>query len=69
MNVFDIYEMTPIALIEYLMRKGWTQEQIAHEVDATQPTICRIWKGKHKQPRHGIVDRLRNRVMGLEELA
>ncbi len=68
MSVLEIFEMSPVELIDYLIRKGWMQEQIANEVDSTQPTICRIRNGIHKSPRYCLVERLRQLVLRLEEL-
>lgn len=68
MSVLEILGMGPADLIDYLTSKGWAQEKIALEVGVTQPTICRIRKGDHKQPRHTLVDSLRQLVLRIEEL-
>lgn len=59
----------PDAVIRKLVRLGWTQEQIALEVDTTQATINRIYVGKHQQPRYMLVDRLRALYQSVEDFS
>lgn len=63
-----VLEMTPQELVEYLASKNWRQEQIALEIDLSQPTISRVMKGAYKRPSFVLVDRLRQLVLRLEEL-
>lgn len=51
---------TPEQLITSLIRHGWKQRDIAREVKCTQPTISRIYSGKHKNPGYQVVEGLRN---------
>ena len=68
MSVFEIINMSPVDLIDYLTRKGWSQERIALDAGVSQPTISRVRDGKHKRPRHTLVDRLREIVLVLEDM-
>lgn len=62
-----VYAKTPRELILTLVRADWTQEQIAHTIEVSQPTICRIYSGKHKDPRYSVVEKLRHLVLSLDE--
>lgn len=64
-----IYQMPPEKLISLLLNKGWSQLQIAIEVEAEQSTICRIYSGAHKRPNYQIVDRLRALYQSIEDFA
>lgn len=61
------YTQSPDQLILTLLRAGWSQERIAHAVDVSQPTICRIYSGRHKNPRYNVVEGLRHLVMSLDD--
>lgn len=62
------YELEPEELIRTLIRAAWSQEEIAEAIEVTQPTICRILSGKHKDPRYSIVKKLRALVLKLTDL-
>lgn len=61
------YTQAPDQLILTLLRAGWSQERIAHAVGVSQPTICRIYSCRHKNPRYNVVEGLRRIVMSLDE--
>lgn len=61
------FTQKPDELICTLIRAGWTQGQIADASDTTQPTICRIYSGNHKNTSYTIVDKLRQLVINLDE--
>lgn len=61
------YTQKPDELVCTLIRAGWSQEQIAEATDVSQPTICRIYSGKHKDPRYTVVEKLRHLVLNLDE--
>lgn len=61
------YTQRPDELISVLVRAGWTQEQIALAADVSQPTVCRIYSGAHKDPRYSVVEKLRRLVLSLDE--
>ncbi|KDC00150.1 DNA-binding helix-turn-helix protein [Bordetella bronchiseptica D993] len=52
------YTQRPDELVCALIRAGWSQEQIADATDVSQPTICRIYSGRHKDPRYSVVENL-----------
>lgn len=62
------YELEPEELILTLIRAKWSQEEIAEAIEVSQPTICRILSGKHKDPRYSIVKKLRALVLTLADL-
>lgn len=62
------YTLKPDALVRTLLKAGWSQDAIAHEVEATQPTISRILSGRHADPRYSVVEKLRELVVKLDEL-
>lgn len=59
------YTQKPDELVCALIRAGWTQDQIADAVDVSQPTVCRIYSGRHKDPRYSVVEKLRRLVLDL----
>lgn len=59
------YTQGPVELVCTLIRAGWSQEQIADAAGTSQPTICRIYSGRHKDPRYSVVEKLRGVVLGL----
>jgi len=61
------YTQRPDELICTLIRAGWSQEQIAGATDVSQPTICRIYSGRHKDPRYSVVEKLRRLVLNLDD--
>ena len=61
------YTQGPEQLILTLIRANWTQEQIADAAGVSQPTICRIYSGRHKDPRYSVVEKLRRLVLNLDE--
>ncbi len=61
------YTQKPDELVCALIRAGWSQEQIATATDVSQPTICRIYSGRHKDPRYSVVEKLRHLVLKLDE--
>lgn len=61
------FTQKPDELVCTLIRAGWSQEQIAAATDVSQPTICRIYSGKHKDPRYSVVEKLRQLVLNLDE--
>ena len=61
------YTQKPDELVLTLIRAGWSQEAIASSIDVSQPTICRIYSGKHKDPRYSVVEKLRQLVLNLDE--
>jgi predicted transcriptional regulator len=61
------YTQKPDELVYTLVRAGWSQEAIADAIDVSQPTICRIYSGKHKDPRYSVVEKLRQLVLNLDE--
>lgn len=61
------YTQKPDELIRKLMRSGWSQESIASALDVSQPTVCRILSGKHKDPRYTVVDHLRRLVLSVDD--
>lgn len=62
------YTQRPDELVCVLVRAGWSQEQIADATGVSQPTICRIYSGRHKDPRYSVVEKLRQLVLELDEL-
>ena len=63
----EIDAMSPDRLVVYLVRRDWRQEQIAHEIETSQATICRIHSGKYKTIRYAVIERLRELVKRLQE--
>ena len=63
------YTLKPDALVRSLLKAGWSQESIAHEINSTQATVSRIFSGKHQDPRYSVVERLRELVMKVDELS
>lgn len=61
------YTQKPVDLVHTLIRAGWSQEAIADATDVSQPTICRIYSGRHKDPRYSVVEKLRQLVLNLDE--
>ncbi|WP_197331160.1 helix-turn-helix domain-containing protein [Ralstonia syzygii] len=61
------YTQRPDELICTLIRAGWSQEQIAEATEVSQPTICRIYSGRHKDPRYSVVEKLRQLVLNLND--
>jgi len=61
------YTKAPDELIRSLLRAGWSQEDIASAIGATQPTVSRILSGRHKDPRYRVVEALRHLVSQLDE--
>ena len=57
--------MTPDEIITELMRRGWSQRQIAERCACTQATISRIHQGKQPTPSYVIVDALRRLIEDL----
>lgn len=68
MYIPSAYTKKPSELVLDLRRSGWSQEQIAVATGVSQPTICRILSGQHKDPRYSVVERLRELVLNLTEL-
>ncbi|EKS9794851.1 MULTISPECIES: Cro/Cl family transcriptional regulator [Burkholderia] len=62
-----VYSQTPEQLVRSLMKAGWSQLKIAATIETTQPTVCRILNGQHKDPRYSLVERLRRAVIELNE--
>ena len=62
------FTQKPDELVCTLIRAGWSQEEIAAATDVSQPTICRIYSGRHKDPRYSVVEKLRQLVLKLDEL-
>lgn len=62
----SIYSKKPDELVLLLRKSGWSQEQIAVATGVSQPTICRILSGQHKDPRYSVVEKLRQLVMELD---
>lgn len=52
--------MDPVETIQRLRGLGWTQEQIAEEIGATQARISRLVNGKVKKPDYKMVDAIRS---------
>lgn len=69
MNKMSVYTKKPDELVLVLRKSGWSQEQIAEATGVSQPTICRILSGQHKDPRYSVVERLRELVLNFSELA
>jgi len=61
------YSMAPMDMVKTLIKSGWTQPAIADAVGTSQPTVCRILSGKHKDPRYSVVEKLRQLVLELDE--
>lgn len=55
----DVNSKSPQELIEALIDLGLTQTEISEITKVSQPTIARIKKGDHKDPRSSTVDALR----------
>ena len=68
MTVSPVYTQNPDQLVSTLQQAGWSQEEIAAAVGVSQPTICRILNGQHRDPRYSVVQRLRKLVLDLNEL-
>ncbi len=62
----DVDAMSPAQLVRVLMGAQWSQQRIAHEAGVTQPSISRVLSGRHKDPRHSLVMRLRELVREVE---
>lgn len=69
MNIPSAYTKKPDELVLVLRRAGWSQEQIAAATNVSQPTICRIMSGQHKDPRYSVVEKLRELVLELDSFA
>ncbi len=63
---FDVESASPAQLVRALMGAQWSQQRIADEVGVTQPSISRILSGRHHDPRHSLVERLRELVRDVE---
>ena len=61
------YTQKPDELIRNLLKSGWSQEAIASALDVSQPTVCRILSGKHKDPRYSVVEKLRQLVLSISD--
>lgn len=61
------YTQKPDVLIRNLLRSGWSQESIASALEVSQPTVCRILSGKHKDPRYSVVEKLRQLVLSISD--
>lgn len=59
---------TPQEIVRALIEQGFTQAEIAAAAKTTQPTISRIARGDHTDPRASLADRLRRlaEINGLE---
>lgn len=61
--------LPPDLIIRSLIDKGWTQFDIAIEVDTTQSVISRLQRGICRQPTYILVDRLRALYQSIEDFA
>lgn len=68
MSIPPVYTQRPDQLVSALQSAGWSQEDIAAAVGVSQPTICRILNGQHRDPRYSVVQRLRQLVLELTDL-
>lgn len=50
-GAYILCAMDAATLIEELLRRGFTQHDIARETGITQPTISRVRRGEHGDPR------------------
>lgn len=63
------YVQAPDELVRNLIRAGWSQENIANAIGASQPTVSRILSGRHKDPRYSVVKKLQELVLNLAEFS
>jgi predicted transcriptional regulator len=56
----SVDSLKPDQIVAALVRAGLSQEEIAAGANVTQPTVSRIFSGKHKDPRYSVVEKLRD---------